>query len=277
MLPAIGSLASEQANGTKNTMRKIVQLLNYCASHPDAVVRYTASDMVLHVESDASYQSETKSRSRIARYHYLGPKPAPASKSGDKAPDLPTNGPVTVISHILNVVVSSAAEAETAGLYYNCREACAIHTCLAEMGHPQPETPVVTDNSTAAGICNHTIKQCCSKAMDMRFYWVRDRVRQKQFKIHWKPGSTNHADYFSKHHLAPHHRAVRSTFLYDPQNPRRNHSPSSRTPLLLATHQIAPPSPWEGVLISHGTQGSRLPRDWRRSPNPRPPQYTVAS
>jgi hypothetical protein len=59
--------------------------------------------------------------------------------------------------------------------------------------------------------------------MDMRFYWVRDRVCQKQFKIHWKKGSVNHADYFSKHHPAPHHRAVRSTFLYDPENSRRNH------------------------------------------------------
>jgi hypothetical protein len=57
----------------------------------------------------------------------------------------------------------------------------------------------------------------------MHFYWVRDSIRQKQFKIHWKPGSTNHADYFSKHHPAPHHGAIRSKFLYNPNNPRRNH------------------------------------------------------
>ena len=25
----------------------------------------------------------------------------------------------------------------------------------------------------------------------MRFYWVRDRVRQGQFNIHWKPGNKN--------------------------------------------------------------------------------------
>jgi hypothetical protein len=223
MLPAINSLASEQSQGTKNTMRKIVQLLNYCATHPDAVVRYTASDMILHVESDASYQSETKSRSRVAGYHYLGPKPNPALSDTDEAPAIPANGPITVISSILNVIVSSAAEAETAALYYNCREACALRTCLEEMGHAQPATPVVTDNSTAAGIANDTIKQRCSKAMDMRFYWVRDRVRQKQFKIHWKKGSLNHADYFSKHHPTSHHRSVRSTFLYDPKNPIRNH------------------------------------------------------
>jgi hypothetical protein len=38
MLPAIGTLASQQANGTQATMRGITQLLNYCATHPNATV-----------------------------------------------------------------------------------------------------------------------------------------------------------------------------------------------------------------------------------------------
>jgi hypothetical protein len=36
-------------------------LLNYAATHPDAVLSYHASDMVLHVHSDASYLSESQS------------------------------------------------------------------------------------------------------------------------------------------------------------------------------------------------------------------------
>ena len=55
MLTAIGTLASQQANGTKATLEALTQLLNYCAMHPDAIVHYHASDMILHVESDASY------------------------------------------------------------------------------------------------------------------------------------------------------------------------------------------------------------------------------
>jgi hypothetical protein len=38
MLPAIGTLASQQAHGTKATLEALTQLLNYCAMHPDAKV-----------------------------------------------------------------------------------------------------------------------------------------------------------------------------------------------------------------------------------------------
>jgi hypothetical protein len=41
--------------------------------------------------------------------------------------------------------------------------------------------------------------------MDMRFEWLLDRVQQGQFKTYWKPGKTNLADYFAKHHLPAHH------------------------------------------------------------------------
>jgi hypothetical protein len=71
MLTAIGTLASQQANGMQATVRALTHLLNYCATNPEATVQCTASDMILHVESDASYLSETKACSRAAGYHYL--------------------------------------------------------------------------------------------------------------------------------------------------------------------------------------------------------------
>ena len=40
----------------------------------------------------------------------------------------------------------------------------------------------------------------------MRFYWIRDRVRQGQFIVYWRNGDSNRADYFSKHHPATHHK-----------------------------------------------------------------------
>jgi hypothetical protein len=44
--------------------------------------------------------------------------------------------------------------------------------CLEEFGHPQPPTPLKTDNTTAEGIANDTVKQKHSKAMDMRYNWM---------------------------------------------------------------------------------------------------------
>ena len=52
----------------------------------------------------------------------------------------------------------------------------------------------------------------------MRFYWLRDRVEQKQFDVRWRPGKTNLADYPTKHHTGQHHQKVRPIYLYDPDN-----------------------------------------------------------
>ncbi len=54
------------------------------------------------------------------------------------------------------------------------------------------------DNTSAIGIATDSIKQKRSKAVDMRFYWIRDRVRQAQFIITYIPTQQNLADYFTK-------------------------------------------------------------------------------
>jgi hypothetical protein len=113
MLTAIGELATEHSQATKTTMSKLTQLLNYCASHPDAVVRFTASDMLLAVESDASYLSVAKGRSRAAGYFSLTTKPASSASSYQP------NGAVHVLCHIMREVLSSAADAELGALFHN--------------------------------------------------------------------------------------------------------------------------------------------------------------
>ena len=57
--------------------------------------------------------------------------------------------------------------------------------------------------------------------MDMRFYWVKDRVKQKQFNIRWRPGNSNLADYPTKHHTGTHHQQVRPIYIHDPVNSPR--------------------------------------------------------
>jgi hypothetical protein len=95
---------------------------------------------------------------------------------------------------------------------------------LQELGHPQPATVIVTDNSIASGIANDTIKQRRSKAIDMGYYWIRDRVRQKHIDVLWRKGELNWADYPSKHHLGMHHRNQRPSYLHVPNDANRNYS-----------------------------------------------------
>ncbi len=170
--------------------------------------------MCLHIDSNASYLSEPKASSRVGGIFYLSNLP-PTRPTPDE-PNAPLNGAIHIVSNILRNVMSSAAEAEFGGLFYNGQEACPIPQALIDMGHPQLATPMKTDNSTACGIANDTVNQRRSKAMDMRFYWIRCRSKQNQFRIHWKPGQSNHADYFTKHHAASHHQAMRPRYLHIP-------------------------------------------------------------
>ena len=58
MLTALGSIAAQQSKGTEKTYAATLWLLNYAATHPNAKICYTASDMILYIHSDASYLSE---------------------------------------------------------------------------------------------------------------------------------------------------------------------------------------------------------------------------
>ena len=79
------------------------------------------------------------------------------------------------------------------------------------MGYPQPAE---TGNSTANGIINNTMEQERSKAIGMRFYWLRDRAEQGQFRIYWEAGATNFGDFYTKHHPAVYHKDMRPIHTY---------------------------------------------------------------
>jgi hypothetical protein len=64
MMVALGTIASKQTKGAQATAQAITQRLNYALVHPDATVRYHASDMCLRIYSYASYLSEANARSQ---------------------------------------------------------------------------------------------------------------------------------------------------------------------------------------------------------------------
>jgi hypothetical protein len=136
--------------------------------------------------------------------------------------------------------VLSAAEAKLGALFYNAKDAAWLQSSLEAMAHPQPPTPIQTDNAYAAGICDITVEKRRSKAMDMSFDWVQDRVRQGHFRVHWRPGDEKLADYFTKHHAPAHHRRIRHQYLQAQQE--------TSTQILTTDPSLAPQS-GKGVLI----------------------------
>ena len=198
MLPALGSIDTQQSSPTENTLKKVMHFLDYAASHPDAIITYHASDMVLVAHSDASYLSESKARSRTGGHFFMSSDDAVRAN----------NGAVITVSQIIKAVMSSAAEAELGALFINCREAIPARHALEEMGHKQPPTPMQTDNTMALGVVTNNIASKRLKSMDMKLHWLRCKIAQKQFRHYWQPGPTNLGNYVTKHHASIHHRAV---------------------------------------------------------------------
>ena len=207
MLVALGSIATDQARPTKTTLEKVEQFLDYAASQDYAVVSYHASDMVMAVHSDASYLSESKARS-IAGGHFF-------MANDHEFPS--NNGAVHTVAQIIRNVMTSACEAEIGAMFVNAREAVPMRQTLQEMGHPQPKTPMQTDNIATQQVVTNNVQPKRTKSMDKNFHWLRDRAAQQQFCYYWRPGPKNLADYHTKHHPGKHHQNMRGEFLSPPR------------------------------------------------------------
>ena len=124
----------------------------------------------------------------------------------------PENVPVHVECSIMINVTTSATKAELGGLFENCQKATSMRTALAEMGHLQPTTPVAMENTETSCIVNGMAKQKISRSIDMRFYWVRDRI-QKQFPHILRKGEEKSGRCVTEHHPIWNHREIRPIYV----------------------------------------------------------------
>ena len=185
ILTAVHELGSVQAKPSLNDMRKMERLLQYVSVHQNQGIRFHASNMQLQIQSDASYLSRTKARSVLGGLHYLGTT-------------VHINGPFFCTSKLISCIVTSAAEAELGAAFQNAQKGAQFRNTLVELGYPQHATPLLVDNTVAEGLASDTITARRSKSMDVRFFWLRDRVKKGQFLIKHIMGRWNIADFFTK-------------------------------------------------------------------------------
>jgi hypothetical protein len=88
--PALNEIGTVQASPTADTNDKALMLMDYLHFHPNAILRYYASDMIFQAEADAAYLVLPKARSRAAAWYILGNDPT-------NTPNPMTNSPVHVM------------------------------------------------------------------------------------------------------------------------------------------------------------------------------------
>jgi hypothetical protein len=135
--------------------------------------------------SDASFLSRQRARSVAGWFAYFGDPHT-------------INGPVAYSSKVINCVVASAAEAELGSAFMSAQKAVQHRNTLADFGYPQKPTLLRIDNTVALGLAANKLNKKRAKSMDMRYFWLADRVRQKQFRVAHIAGKFNIADHFTK-------------------------------------------------------------------------------
>ena len=97
----MSSIASRQSNATEKLEEEVKHFVDNFATHPDSGVRFVPSDMILALHSDASYNSEPRSKSRVAGQYYL------SNINNENF----NNGTVLKLSKIIKHVLTSSSEA----------------------------------------------------------------------------------------------------------------------------------------------------------------------
>ena len=184
----VGKLSTELARPTQRSQEQAHRVLQYAATNPDAEVTIHPSAMVLRGESDASWLTEKGSRSRVGGVWFLGAQ----------SDETPFNAPVEVVSAVTKIVASSAAEAEYLALYHNTQKAVKLKASLEDLGYPQPATPVKTDSICAQGLADGSQRAKRTKAVLMRYDWLKEQVADGMVRVFWRRGTENRADYFTK-------------------------------------------------------------------------------
>ena len=64
MLMALNSLVAVHKKPTIETTKKTTQFLNYSATHPDAIIEYIKSGMILHIYSNVYHITEPEAQRR---------------------------------------------------------------------------------------------------------------------------------------------------------------------------------------------------------------------
>jgi hypothetical protein len=222
MLTAVNHVSSLQSKPTKDVLKRAIRILQYAASYPNHHLVFKACDMVLHVHSDASYLTRPNARSVAGGIFYCADHLSTTSHQTNlsSADDRNINGGLLAVSTIIPTVCSSAAEAEYAALFINGIHGTWLRTVLAALGYPQQQpTTIYCDNECAVGIATRSVKTRRSKAIDMRYHWIRDRVENNVLQVRWIAGIENYADFFTKALPVHQHQKVKGLYVSFPPNP----------------------------------------------------------
>ena len=188
VLTAISKLSAHQTTPTNDTFPfTIERIQGYFKQFGNHKIQFQASDMKLHIMSDASFDAEPNSRSRGGCFMWLG----------NNQPTL-INGPVFCQSKILPGVPQSAATAEIFQHVESGKMGIYARRILRCIGYPQTPTIIFADNLCSIDFAHNNTKGRTLKTIARRTHWLKHVVRQNVYVFRYISSKNNVADIFTK-------------------------------------------------------------------------------
>ena len=171
-------------NPTTDDSDNLDRLLGYLLHTKDLELTFKPDSMVLKCYADASYAIHDDARSHYGNTMQLGSNTAPFhNKSG-----------------VIKAVCRSSTEAEIASLNEIVSDILHTRDLLDELGHPQPITAVMEDNTAAIQLMEgpQGNYQTRSKHIKVRYSFFRDQVRLQLVTLQHCPTEDMIADIHTK-------------------------------------------------------------------------------
>ena len=188
ILTAISKLSTHQSAPTKDTFPFTVERIQgYLKQYGYHKIQFQASNMKLHIMSDASFDSEPKSKSRGGSFMWIG----------NNEPNL-INGPIYCQSKILPGVPQSAAVAEIVQHVESGKMGIYARRILRCLGYPQTPTIILADNLCSIDYAHNNTKGRTLKTIARRTNWLKHVVRKNVYIFRYISSKNNIADIFTK-------------------------------------------------------------------------------
>jgi hypothetical protein len=218
--PIEGKIRRLEGGQPNKEYMRIVGSILYAAvvSRPD--IAFAAQALGRHMQS--SGEEHMKAAKRVLRYlkgtieHGLvfsggEDKPLQGYSDSDYGGDEDTfrsttgymftfgGGVVSWNSRLQPTVALSSSEAEYMALSATVQEAVHLRQLLSDLGHEQPRsTTIYEDNQSCIAMANNPVNHARTKHINIRYHYVREKVRDGTIKLEYLPTAEQVADMLTK-------------------------------------------------------------------------------
>jgi hypothetical protein len=157
------------------------RILRYIQGTSSVGLEYSGERVILGAYADSDYASSTVDRKSVSGY---------ITKIG--------NCVITWSSRKQRTVAQSTAEAEYISLAHCTREVLFLRQLLGELGYEQSTTEILDDNQACISMAENPVQHSRTKHIDVRYHFIRERVKNKEVKVKYVESKENVADILTK-------------------------------------------------------------------------------